>query len=124
MPRILVVDDQASMRQLIAAIVRQSGFPDVDEAPDGAEALLLMYDTDYALVICDWHMPNMDGLGLLKAVRDIDSMRDVPFVMMTGDTERSDDAELKALGISGFIRKPFDMEKIVETLRTAVIPEN
>ncbi|WDT80154.1 MAG: response regulator [Candidatus Manganitrophus sp.] len=67
--KILVVDDMSSMRRIIKNTLKQLGYPNTDEAEDGDKALEMVRNTPFDLVVSDWNMPNMNGLDLLKAIR-------------------------------------------------------
>jgi two-component system, chemotaxis family, chemotaxis protein CheY len=109
---ILTVDDSASMRQTIAFTLRGAGY-EVCEAVDGQDALSKLGGRAVDLVITDLNMPNLDGIGLIKAIRQHAKHRFVPVVMLT--TESNDDRKQagKAAGATGWIVKPFRGEQLV-----------
>ena len=82
MSRILAVDDSNSMREMVAFTLRSAGF-DVAEAPDGAEALELARKEKFRLVLCDVNMPRMDGISLVKALRELPDYKFTPLLMLT-----------------------------------------
>lgn len=122
MPRILFVDDLAGFRDIARAVLRELGLHQVDEAKDGQEALGLLTAMHYDLLISDWNMPIMDGLELLKAVRSNDALKSLPVIMLTGETARDKVQEAIALGVSGFVSKPFKPQALAKAVRR-VIPE-
>lgn len=111
--KILVVDDSKVMRMLVRRALRQAGYgaAEIVEAEDGTEALKAYGSGNgFDLVLSDWNMPNLDGLGLLENLR-ADGFR-VPFVFVT--TECTDEMRDRAreAGANRFIVKPFDAEDI------------
>ncbi len=80
---ILVVDDYTTMIRIIRNLLRQLGFNDVDDAPDGSIALSKMHIKRYGLIISDWNMEPMTGYELLKQVRSDPSLASTPFIMVS-----------------------------------------
>lgn len=113
---ILVVDDEAMMRELLDKILRRDGYQ-VLAAADGAEALEIMHQQKVNLVISDIKMPRVDGFGLLKAVKA--EFPKVPVIMMTsfGDTFSVKDALL--LGADEYVTKPFKSYEIALVVERA-----
>lgn len=113
---ILVVDDEAMMRELLDKILRRDGYQ-VLAAADGAEALEIMHQEKVNLVISDIKMPRVDGFGLLKAVKA--EFPKVPVIMMTafGDTFSVKDALL--LGADEYVTKPFKSYEIALVVERA-----
>ena len=114
--RVLIVDDQRSIRLLVRDGLRQIGVKDLDEAADGEEGLRKLVASPAHLVIADYNMPKLDGLGLLRAVRAHPPTAKVAYIMLTGRA----DAELvqKAVqhGVNNYMVKPFS----VATLKAKV----
>ncbi len=113
---ILVVDDEAMMRELLDKILRRDGYQ-VLAAADGAEALEIMRRQKVNLVISDIKMPQVDGYGLLKAIKA--EFPKVPVIMMTafGDTFSVKDALL--LGADEYVTKPFKSYEIALVVERA-----
>ena len=109
---VLVVDDEEVALTLVTKLLKRIGFTDIDTAMNGAQARTLMLEKKYGLVVCDWNMPEMTGLDLLKAVRTNDRWKRIPFVMTSidGSLERVKIARLA--GVSAFLLKPFDETKL------------
>lgn len=109
---ILTVDDSASMRQTIAFTLRGAGY-EVIEAVDGQDAITRLGGASVDLVVTDLNMPNLDGIGLIKAIRQHPKHKFVPIVMLT--TESNDDKKSagKAAGATGWIVKPFRGDQLV-----------
>lgn len=108
---IMTVDDSASMRQMINFTLTQAGHR-VIEACDGRDALAKLQSAAPDMVITDLNMPNMDGIELIRQARALPSLRYVPIIMLT--TESQDDKKQagKAAGATGWIVKPFKAEQL------------
>jgi two-component system chemotaxis response regulator CheY len=111
---ILLVDDYRTIRRIVATLLARSGFTDIDEAADGAEALAKMRQRRYALVISDWNMQPMGGLDLLREVRADPELGATPFVMLTAEGRTENAVAAREAGASAYLMKPFD----VSTLRS------
>ena len=116
---VLVVDDEAGIREVIAAILTEYGYQTL-AAADGAEALslYLQRSADVKLVLTDILMPNLDGVGLCRALRRINPQ--VRIVASTGQAEESQFAQLRALGMKRFLTKPYSTERLLVALREAL----
>ena len=115
---ILIVDDSIPMRAVIRKIVKASGF-DVGhyfEASNGREALKVLDEEWLDLVLTDYNMPDMDGVQLLEAMKNDDTLNAIPVVMITTEGSRQRVAEFLAKGASGYIKKPFTPEEIKQEL--------
>ena len=86
--RILVVDDFASMRKIIKGLLKQIGFQNIEEADDGSTALEKLKIREFDLIICDWNMPKVPGIEVLKAVRNDPRLKDLPFLMVTAEAKK------------------------------------
>lgn len=116
MPRILAVDDSASMRQMVSFTLKSAGF-DVAEAEDGVAALDLARKEKFNLVLADVNMPNMDGIALIKALRAEDGYKFTPMLMLTTESGTDKKMEGKAAGATGWIVKPFNPEQLIATIQ-------
>ena len=113
---VLVVDDSVSMRQMVSFTLKGAGF-EVEEAGDGKEAVdKLNAGAKPNLVITDLNMPNMDGISLIKAIRDMPAYKFTPVLMLT--TESADDKkkEGQSAGATGWIVKPFNPDQMLATI--------
>jgi two-component system chemotaxis response regulator CheY len=119
-PRILIVDDQASIRSFARAVLEETGLTEIDEAKDGEEGLAQLGRDSYALLISDWNMPRMDGLALLKAVRADARFKGLPAIMLTAEASREHVKEAIALGVAGFVAKPFQPETLIAAVRRVI----
>jgi len=113
---ILVVDDYNTMIRIIRNLLRQLGFEDVDEAPDGSIALSKMHIKRYGLIISDWNMEPMTGYELLKQVRSDPSISATPFIMVTAESKTENVIAAKQAGVNNYIVKPFN----ADTLKTKI----
>lgn len=116
MASILAVDDSASMRQMVTFTLKGAGF-DVKEAADGVQALAEAKQRKYDLVLSDVNMPNMNGIELVKELRQLADYRFVPVLMLT--TESAGDMKMqgKQAGATGWIVKPFNPEQLLGTIK-------
>ncbi|ARU58760.1 MAG: response regulator [Pseudomonadales bacterium] len=109
----LVVDDASFVRDLVKRTVR-NGFPTIalDEAINGKKAQAMLSRTSYELILCDWEMPEMSGIELLRWVRQQDNYKDVPFVMVTSRGDKSHVVEAIQEGVTDYLGKPFSAEQL------------
>lgn len=105
--RVLVVDDFESMRRIVGQLLRDMGFRDVTLADDGATALALLRQDDFGLLLTDWHMPQMDGLDLVRAVRADPRLNAIPILMVSAEATREQIVEAVRAGVNGYVVKPF-----------------
>ena len=115
---ILVVDDYATMRRIVKNCLKQLGFENITEAEDGTAALQKLDDGPFAFIISDWNMPNMMGLDLLKAVRAEEKYKDIPFLMVTAESQKANLLEASKAGASNYIVKPFTAEVLQSKMET------
>lgn len=114
----MIVDDSLSMRRLIRKVIELSGF-DVEEfleAANGREALQLLEDHWVDLVLCDIHMPEMDGLELLRQMKQEEVLGRIPVIIISTEGREEVLKEAEKLGAKGYVKKPFSPERIRETM--------
>ncbi|MGA2313534.1 MAG: response regulator [Xanthobacteraceae bacterium] len=109
---VLVVDDYCTMVRIIRNLLRQLGFADVDDAPDGAAALAKMHAKRYGLVISDWNMEPMTGFDLLRQVRDDPELGETPFIMVTAESRTENVIAARKAGVNNYIVKPFNAQTL------------
>ncbi|MDF0605031.1 response regulator [Neisseriaceae bacterium TC5R-5] len=109
---VLIVDDSTTSRHHIRAVLERLGFENFDEAVGGAEAILLLEDKHFNLIVIDYHMPEMDGCELARHIRNHYSQAEVPILMVTSETNSQRLAEVEAAGVSAHCDKPFETSKI------------
>jgi len=117
---VLVVNDLASMTEIIVSLLRKIGFTNIDDAPDGRQALAKLKNEKYALVISDWQMEPMNGHELLEAVRASPGISTTPFIMVTAHVEPKSVISARQAGANSYIGIPFTLttlkSKIMQTL--------
>jgi two-component system chemotaxis response regulator CheY len=114
---ILVVDDSASIRQMIAYTFQAEGYT-VVEAADGEEGLAKAHARDdIDLILSDQNMPNMDGLTLVNTLRDHPRYVSTPILMLTTESNESMKMQGRAAGANGWLVKPFNPEKLLAVVK-------
>jgi len=114
---ILVVDDSASIRQMVAYTFQAEGYT-VVEAADGLEGLAKAHARDdIDLILSDQNMPNMDGLTLVNTLRDHPRYFSTPILMLTTESNESMKLQGRAAGANGWLVKPFNPEKLLQVVR-------
>ena len=114
--KVLVVDDFATMRRIVKNILKQIGFTNIIEADDGSTALAMLKKDKVDLIMSDWNMPKVTGLDLLKAVRSDESIKDIPFLMVTAEGQKDNIIQAVQAGVSNYIVKPFTADTVKEKL--------
>lgn len=111
--KILSVDDSKLVRLYMKNAADVLGYEFV-EAADGTEALsVLEGEEDVGLILLDWHMPEMDGMTLLKTLKADDRYKDIPVTMVTTEVERDNVVEAIEAGAKNYVMKPFTQEKLI-----------
>ncbi|TAL06487.1 MAG: PAS domain S-box protein [Verrucomicrobia bacterium] len=113
---ILLVDDEAAVREMGRAVLRRLNFKPVT-ATDGADGLMQLAEhrADLRAIITDLHMPHMDGFSFIRALRRM--RRDIPVVVTSGRLDEKDKAELSLLGVTACLDKPFTEGQLAEALK-------
>jgi two-component system chemotaxis response regulator CheY len=116
---ILAVDDSGSLRQILAFSLKAAGYG-VIEAVDGQDGLDKAKQQQVDMVLTDQNMPGMDGLSLIRALRNMKNYQKVPILMLT--TESGDDmkAQGRAAGANGWLVKPFDPARLTEVVKKLI----
>jgi len=114
--RFLVVDDFSTMRRIVRNLLKELGFNNVDEAEDGVDALTKLHAGKFNFVISDWNMPNMDGLALLKKIREDGTLASLPVLMVTAEAKKENIIAAAQAGASGYVVKPFTAATLEEKL--------
>ena len=109
---VLIVDDYKTMLRIVRNLLAQLGFNNVDEATDGTMAYEMATQKEYGMIISDWNMEPMTGYELLKKVRATDSMKDMPFIMITAESKTENVIAAKQAGVNNYIVKPFNAETL------------
>ena len=105
--KVMVVDDQASMRAMIRRALQDIGFKDSRDKGAASEALAAIRSDRVHLVISDYNMPEMDGIDLLRAIRTDAVLGKTVFIMLTGSSDREIVQQAAALGVNNYLVKPF-----------------
>jgi two-component system, chemotaxis family, chemotaxis protein CheY len=115
--KVLIIDDQSDVRVMTRMMLSEMGVTQVFEAKDGREALSLIDEAPdmVDMVICDWNMPRITGIDLLRQVRSVNP--DLPFLMLTGRKDMESIVEAKTSGVSAYIAKPFSQAQLEVKMR-------
>ena len=113
--KILIVDDSESIREVVCFTLEKVGH-EVQRAIDGRDALNYINKTDYDLIITDLHMPEMNGIELIREIRKIDRFKRIPILFLTTESQRERKLEAKEAGATGWIIKPFVPAKLIAAL--------
>jgi len=114
--KVLIVDDFSTMRRIVRNVLKQIGFTNMIEADNGKNALKILKKENVDLILCDWNMPEMPGIELLKTLRSEDELKSIPFVMVTAEAQKDNIIEAVKAGVSSYIVKPFTAETVSEKL--------
>jgi len=112
----MTVDDSATIRQNVSFVLSDAGY-EVMEAVDGVDAVTKMSSVKVDLFISDVHMPNLDGIGLTKAIRANQATKFTPVVLLTTESQPEIKMEGKAAGATGWIVKPFQPEQLLAVVK-------
>jgi len=118
---IMVVDDSASLRQVVGISLRGAGY-DVIEGRDGMDALSKCSGQKINLVVCDVNMPNMDGFEFVRQFKALAPYRFTPVIMLTTETEEAKKREGQAAGAKAWVSKPFKPEVLLGAVQKLVLP--
>lgn len=110
--RILIVDDSASLRQVVSIALASAGY-EVVQAENGEDALAQLGGGRVHLAICDVNMPVMDGITFVKEARKLPAYRFLPIIMLTTESRESRKREGQAAGAKAWVVKPFRPEQIL-----------
>jgi two-component system chemotaxis response regulator CheY len=117
--KVLVVDDQQTIRSLVRSGLQQLGFAHISDAADGEEGLRALLSPQPArLVISDFNMPKLDGLGLLRAIRAYEPIKTTAFIMLTGRADTDLVKRAAQFGANNYLVKPFTVATLKEKIET------
>jgi len=114
--KVLIVDDQVSVRQMTRLTLEQIGIRNVYESDNGKDALSKASVQPLDLIISDYNMPEMDGLALLRAVRGHPAVRKLPFILLTGRGDRELVVKAAQAGVNNYLVKPFTQVTLREKI--------
>ncbi|MDB5526112.1 MAG: cheY [Rhizobium sp.] len=110
--KVLIVDDQVTSRLLLSDALTQLGFKQITSAGDGQQGAQIMAQQPHHLVISDFNMPKMDGLGLLQAVRANPATKKAAFIILTAQGDRALVTKAAQMGANNVLAKPFTIDKM------------
>ncbi|GGE25428.1 response regulator [Aureimonas endophytica] len=116
---VLCVDDSASVRQMVSFTLETAGYSP-QTAVDGADALEKLKGARFSLIITDLNMPNLDGIGMIRRIREMPDHAGVPIVMLTTESDEMKKAQGKAAGATGWIVKPFDQARLIAVVNKLI----
>ncbi len=116
--KILIVEDEAPIRELVKLTLESAGFTSVAEAPDGESALLQVKQNPPDLILLDLMLPGMDGLEVCRRLKSGEEWKRIPVIMLTAKSEESDIVLGLELGAGDYITKPFSRKVLIARIRT------
>ena len=116
--KILVVDDFSTMRRIVRNLLVELGFTNalIQEADDGVNAMAMLKQQSFDMVVTDWNMPNMTGIDLLRSIRAEPALKALPVLMVTAENNRDQIIAAAQAGVNGYIVKPFTAVTLKEKL--------
>ena len=118
---ILIVDDSASLRQVVRMALQGAGYTVLD-AGDGQAALELLDGRQIGMVVCDVNMPRMNGIEFVRAAKKLPAYRFLPILMLTTETQESKKEEGKAAGAKAWMVKPFSPSSLLNAVSKFCTP--
>jgi len=118
---ILIVDDSASLRQVVGIALKGAGY-DVIEACDGQDALTKLNGQRIHLIISDVNMPNMDGITFVKQAKQLPEYKFTPVIMLTTETQEAKKEAGKAAGAKAWVVKPFQPAQMLDAVSKLILP--
>ena len=112
MKRILVVDDSSAARALVAAVLAESPGLQVERVSTGLDAIKLLSTTQIDLVLTDIHMPEINGLELIRFIKEDPRLRQIPIVIVSTETAEQDRRRAVSFGADDYLSKPFTAEQL------------
>ncbi len=118
---IMIVDDSASLRQVVGIALRGAGY-EVIEGCDGRDALSKLSGRKVNLIISDVNMPNMDGITFVKELKQMPSYKFTPVIMLTTESQEAKKQQGQAAGAKAWVVKPFKPEQMLGAVQKLVLP--
>jgi two-component system chemotaxis response regulator CheY len=118
---ILVVDDAASVRQVVGIALKGAGY-DVIEACDGKDGLSKLNGQKIHLIISDVNMPNMDGITFVKELKQLPAYKFTPVIMLTTESQESKKQEGQSAGAKAWVVKPFQPAQMLAAVSKLILP--
>jgi two-component system chemotaxis response regulator CheY len=120
MPNILVVEDSPTMRQLISFAMKRIPNTRVIEATDGVDALKKLSSEKVDLILADINMPVMDGLKLVSLVKNNQSYKDIPVIIITTEGAKEDRERAMAIGANAYLPKPIQTQELIKLVTSFI----
>ncbi|CAH0355728.1 response regulator [Aquabacterium sp. CECT 9606] len=118
---ILIVDDSSSLRVVVSIALKSAGY-DVIEACDGKDALTKLTGQKIHMIISDVNMPNMDGITLVKAIKQLAAYKFTPIVMLTTESQDEKKKQGQEAGAKAWVLKPFKPDQLLGVVQKLVLP--
>lgn len=115
--RLLIVEDDFNARDILKENLESLGFSEIEVAEDGEQGLQKLLKSPIDLVLCDWIMPKLNGIELLKKIRGSKKFKSIPFIMITGVGEVDDIKLAMENKVTDYIVKPIDLDVLEEKLK-------
>jgi two-component system chemotaxis response regulator CheY len=112
--KVMLVDDSRTIRNIQKNVLAQLGHTDIMEAGDGVEALAQLEKDTPELILIDWNMPNMDGITLVRKIRETN--KTIPLIMCTTEAQKDRVIEAIKAGVNNYVVKPFNVESLAEKI--------
>lgn len=117
--KVLIVDDSESIREAVSFTLENAAYT-VERAVDGLDAMEKLKTSAFQLIITDLHMPNMDGISLIKEIRSREEYKFLPILFLTTESQAAKKEEAKTAGATGWVVKPFVPEKLVAVVQKLI----
>jgi two-component system chemotaxis response regulator CheY len=117
--RVLVVDDVASMRNILSLMLGRLGFETVEAVENAEQAIQKLEQHEFGLVISDWQMNGMTGLDLLNKIRQTPALQQIPTILVSAQSSELNSAAAMAAGAQGYLVKPFRLDILKSTIKEA-----
>lgn len=119
--KILVVDDMSTMRRIVKNSLKEIGYENLVDAKNGELAWNIVQEAQQSgnpvdVIFCDWNMPVVSGLELLKKIRSEKDTVDLPFILLTAKSDERDLAQAEDVGVTAYMTKPFSKEELENQL--------
>jgi two-component system chemotaxis response regulator CheY len=118
--KVLVVDDMVGMRLIVKDMLEEMGFSSFEEAVDGSSALEVLRKEKVDLVISDFNMTPRSGLELLREIKADPSLREIPFILVTSETEVQIARDAQEMGVNAFMKKPINFGSFKQHVETII----
>lgn len=118
--KVLVVDDMTTSRMLIIEALQEIGFRQISFAKNGEDGLKMVQSNPVHMVISDFEMPTLDGIGFLQGIRSNPATRNIPFIMVTGRGDRALVERASKFGLNNYLTKPFTVASMRTALRAVL----